>query len=119
MSRVWNVRLGRQAEQDYAEIAQWTAKTFGAGQAEIYAETISLAIRALKDGPEILGAKPRDEIEPGIRTLHVARYGRKGRHFVVFRVGVDEGIDVLRLLHDSMDVARHIPAANDQPHQRG
>jgi hypothetical protein len=32
---------------------------------------------------------------------------------------VDESIDVLRLLHDSMDVARHIPAANDQPHQRG
>ncbi len=52
MSRAWNVRLGRQAEQGYAEIAQWIAKTFGAGQAEIYTETISLAIRALTDGPE-------------------------------------------------------------------
>ncbi len=52
MSRAWNVRLGRQAEQGYAEIAQWIAKTFGAGQAEIYTKTISLAIRALTDGPE-------------------------------------------------------------------
>ncbi len=78
MSSVWNVSLGRQVEQDYAEITQGTARTFGAGQAEIYAETISLAIRAVKNGPAILGAKARDEIELGIRTLHVARYGRKG-----------------------------------------
>ncbi len=62
MSAVWNIRLGRQAEQDYAEIAQWTAKTFGIGQAEIYAETLSLAIQALAEGPEILGTKARDEI---------------------------------------------------------
>lgn len=41
---------------------------------------------ALNDGPEILGSKTRDEIGMGIRTLHVARYGRKGRHFVMFRV---------------------------------
>ena len=47
-----------------------------------------------------------------IRTLHVARDGRKGRHFVMFRVGSIDGrdvIDVLRLLHDSMDLERHLP----------
>ena len=118
-SSAWNVRLGRQAEQDYVDIAMWTATTFGAGQAETYAETISLAIQSLKDGPDILGARSRDEIEPGICTLHVARHGRKGRHFLVFRVGENQNIDVLRLLHDSMDLARHIPVSNDQPHQRG
>lgn len=116
MSRAWTVRLGHQAEQDYFEILQWTTKTFGEVQAKTYAETISLAIQALRDGPEVLGAKARDEIEPGIRTLHVARQGRKGRHFVVFRAGAGQIIDVLRLLHDSMDLARHVPAANDQPH---
>jgi len=44
-------------------------------------------------------------------TLHVARHGRRGRHFVVFRVGreSDHGvIEVLRLLHDSMDLQRHL-----------
>jgi toxin ParE1/3/4 len=67
----------------------------------------------LKDGPDILGSKVRDEIEPGIRSLHVARLGRKGRHFVVFRLGGDRTIDVLRVLHDSMELPRHLPAAND------
>lgn len=112
MKQVGTVRLGRQAEQDYIEILQWTTKTFGKGQASTYAETIALAIEALEGGADILGSKARDDIEPGIRTLHVARQGRAGRHFVVFRAA-GSNIDVLRLLHDSMDLPRHLPAAND------
>ena len=113
MSRSWHVQLAQQAELDLFEVSKWTAQNFGAQQAEYYAETVSLAIDALNHGPEILGSKDRDEIGPGIRTLHVARNGRKGRHFVVFRVSGEDVLDVLRLLHDSMDLARHLTAAND------
>lgn len=115
MSGTWSVRLGHQAGQDFVEILQWTTRTFGQAQAATYAETIGLAIEALQQGPELVGAKARDEIFPGIRTLHVARQGRKGRHLVVFRPGAGQVIDVLRLLHDSMDLARHLPAADDPP----
>ncbi|MDE2607591.1 MAG: type II toxin-antitoxin system RelE/ParE family toxin [Burkholderiales bacterium] len=118
MSPAWKVRLGHQAEQDYVEILHWTARTFGEAQASAYAETISRAIEALQEGPEIRGSRARDDIEPGIRTLHVARDGRKGRHFVVFRAGAGNTIDVLRLLHDSMDLARHVPAANERSRRR-
>jgi len=113
MSLAWTVRLAEQAELDFLDIATWTVENFGGHQAEFYAETLLLAIEALRDGPELLGAKARDDIGPGIRTLHVARQGRNGRHFVVFRVADDQCIEVLRLLHDSMDLARHVPAAND------
>ncbi len=109
MSRPWTIRLGRQAEQDYLEILQWTAKTFGKAQAKTYAETLSQAIQALEAGPEVLGTRARDDIGPGLRTLHLARRGRKARHFIIFRVGAGQVIDVLRLLHDSMDLARHGP----------
>ena len=112
MRPVWTVRLGRQAEQDYVEILKWTTKTFGEGQASTYAETIARAIEALEEGPDVPGARARDDIQPGIRTLHVARQGRAGRHLVVFRVAGSD-IDVLRLLHDSMDLPRHVPATND------
>jgi toxin ParE1/3/4 len=84
MSVVWKVRLAAQAELDFSEIITWTLKKFGEHQAETYAETLTLAIEALHDGPEQLGAKARDDIGSGIRTLHVARQGRSGRHFVVF-----------------------------------
>ena len=109
MSKIWKIRLGRQAELDYADILRWTTKHFSKVQAQSYSETVSQAIEALTDGPEILGSKQRDEIELGIRTLHVARLGRKGRHIVVFRVDGTQTIDVLRLLHESMDLPRHLP----------
>lgn len=85
MSRTWRVRLTRQAESDFIEISRWTAENFGALQTEFCAETVTLAIEALRGGPEVVGTKARDEIARGIRTLHVTRQGRKGRHFVVFR----------------------------------
>ncbi len=73
---------------------------------------LAAALIALIEGPEILGAKTRRELGKGLRTLHVARGGRRGRHFILFRVGAHEGrpaIEVLRLLHDSMDLVRHLP----------
>ena len=78
-------------------------RAFGEVRARSYSESISLAVQALKDGPEIVESKLRDEIELAIRTLHVACLGHKGRHLVIFRVGCDRTIDVLRLLHDSID----------------
>jgi toxin ParE1/3/4 len=109
VSPLWTIRLAIRAEQDFFEIVRWTADSFGPQQAAVYAETLSLAIGDLAKGPDILGAKRRDEIGHGILTLHVARQGRKGRHFVVFRISNATTIDVLRLLHDSMDLARHLP----------
>ena len=52
MSAVWKVLLADQAELDLMEITIWTVEKFGDRQADEYAETISLAIEALHDGPE-------------------------------------------------------------------
>lgn len=106
----WIVRLSASAESDYRQILRWTVDNFGSPQARRYADTLASALQALCAGPFIIGVMERPEIGANIRTLHVARNGRKGRHFVMFRVvqGRDE-IDVLRLLHDSMDLERHVP----------
>lgn len=114
MSLAWQVRLASQAEQDLFDIILWTAENFGTKQAEHYAATIALAIEALYDGPDILGSKVRDEIGMGIRTLHVARQGRKGRHFFAFSVSEGHIINVLRLLHDSMDLVTHLPEDHNE-----
>ena len=116
MSLVWRVRLAEQAELDVLGITLWTVENFGAQQAQAYAQTLSLALEALHDGPEVLGVTVRDDLGLGVRTLHVARQGRKGRHFVVFRAAPEQTIEVLRLLHGSMDLARHLPSTNDQKH---
>ena len=108
----WTVRLAAAAEADYLQILRWTVENFGSAQARFYAETLASALKMLAVGPDILGVKERPEIGSNIRTLHVARNGRKGRHFIMFRVESVDGknqIDVLRLLHDSMDLERHLP----------
>jgi toxin ParE1/3/4 len=105
------VRLSATAEADFRQILRWTVDHFGSAQARVYADTLSSALQALNAGTSVLGVKERPEIGSNIWTLHVARNGRKGRHFIMFRVaGAQDGkvIDVLRLLHDSMDLERHL-----------
>lgn len=101
----WTVRLAATAEADFQNIIVWTLEEFGVGQADIYADTLTSAITALIDCPTIVGARERREIGKGLYTLHVARRGRKGRHFVLFRVNSStRQIEILRLLHDAMDL---------------
>lgn len=57
MSGAWRVRLAEQAEQDVLGIILWTEENFGARQAEVYAQTLSLALEALHDGLDILGGQ--------------------------------------------------------------
>ena len=116
-TRGWAVRLAAPAEADFQNVLRWTAEHFGDKQARVYAGTLSMAFEELAaTGPSIIGAKTRNDIAKGLFTLHVARHGRKGRHFVMFRIGHDQGrevIEILRLLHDAMDLPRHVPPMDE------
>jgi toxin ParE1/3/4 len=107
----WAVRLSAAAERDFANIIDWTIRRFGKRQSEIYAEVLIAAIQTLHSGPEATGVKVRGEIGEGIFTLHAALGSRKARHFLMCRVSVDDDdtIDVIRILHDAMDLPRHLP----------
>lgn len=112
--RHWTVRLTAAAESDFKRIIEWTIDHFGEPQARAYAQTLSMALEALTEGPSAIGAKRREEILKGLLSLHVARQGRKGSHFVLFRVSPDgDAIDVLRLLHDATDLPRHLGREDD------
>jgi len=105
----WTARLTDQAAQDIENILDWTYEQFGPLQMEVYNAVINDALEALTEGPQLKGVRPRPELGEGVATLHVARQGRKGRHLLVFRVHEQDGvIEVLRILHDSMDLARHL-----------
>ena len=118
MTGPWTVRLVAVSERDYLEVIKRSAQDFGPLQAEVYAETCALALDALrKKGPKAVGVKQREEIGPGIFALHVARLKRKASHFLVFRVLEIRTIEVLRILHDRMDLARHISQAKEPPRQ--
>jgi toxin ParE1/3/4 len=112
------VRLTAAAESDFLGVVAWTLERFGNTQARTYAETLSAAIDSLTAGPAIAGIRERSDIGKGLFTLHVARGGRKGRHFLLFRIGTDREerwIEVLRILHDAMDLQRHAPSVQEEP----
>ena len=110
---VWRIRLGREAERDFSAILRYTADNFGGRQAGLYKTLLIDALAALGDGPDIPGSAARDEIAPGLRTLHVSRRGRPGRHFILYRAGQGRVVEILRILHDAMDLARHVPGGTE------
>ncbi len=107
------IHLTAAAEADIGRAVRWSARLFGATQARVYAQTLALALEALIETPtSAIGVNDRGDIGKGLMSLHVASRGRKGRHFVIFRIRRRAGreiVEVLRLLHDSMDLARHLP----------
>jgi toxin ParE1/3/4 len=107
----WSVRLAKAAEQDFEDVIEWTVREFGARQALTYANSLIDAIDVLTGGPEVVGVRARDDIGAGLYSLHVARQRRRGRHWLVFRISNDakHTIELLRILHDSMDIVRHVP----------
>jgi toxin ParE1/3/4 len=113
VERNWRVRLGAEAELDFANILKWTTENFGARQARAYRDTLVEAIAELASGPDVPGSKPRDEIIRGLRTLHVARRGHRGSHFVLYRASPGRIIDVVRILHDRMELHRHFPSGDE------
>lgn len=58
-----------------------------------------------------------NEIMPGLRTLHVARHGRRRRHFLLYRIVKGRTIEIGRILHDQMDLQLHVPFAADEDGQ--
>jgi toxin ParE1/3/4 len=109
MTGAWAVRLVAVAQRDYVEIIQRSVQDFGPLQAEAYAQNLASALDALRQkGPMTVGVKKREEIGPDIFTLHAARSQRKASHFLVFRVLGPQTVEILRILHDRMDLARHV-----------
>jgi toxin ParE1/3/4 len=111
VTRPWTVRIAAAAQADFRDILTWTTERFSEKQARTYATTLSAAISALTGGPKIAGVRTRGDIAKGVHTLHVARNGHNGRHFIVFRTtGVPEGnvLEVLRILHDAMSLPQHV-----------
>lgn len=105
----WTIRLTDRAALDVEDILDWTFVQFGPLLLDSYTGVINDALEALSEGPQLIDMRSRSELGDGVAILHVARQGRKGRHLLVFRVHDRECvIEVLRFLHDSMDLVRHL-----------
>jgi toxin ParE1/3/4 len=103
------------ALQDVAAIQDWTLTRFGESISLRYDRLMEAALADLLAEPTRLGVRHHPAMPQGVFVYHL-RFSRtkptragveKPRHFFVFRVDEDI-LTVLRVLHDSMDLAAHV-----------
>jgi toxin ParE1/3/4 len=114
MAGARRIRLTAAAHRDFTDIISWTAQRFGANQARLYAQVINAAIAELAGDSKVAGSRARDELGIDVRILPVARRGRRGRHLLVYRSAGDDELEILRILHEAMDIPRHVSGDTDR-----
>lgn len=94
------LRLLPSAQRDLDKIWNYTAKAWGPDQAEAYVSTLRRDMERLREFPEL-------------GPLHPSRVGNfrklpSGHHMIYYLVST-ESVEVVRVLHERMDVTRHLP----------
>jgi len=94
------------ARRDIANALHHSHGRWGPDQRRRYQALIVRALDDLRHEPMHPASRARDEIRSGVRTLHIARSGQAGRHLQVYRLDADGNVELIRLLHDAMDLRR-------------
>ena len=87
------------ADLDMLDVWEYTYMVWGEDQADRYLDKLDTGFRRLLENPKI--GKSRNEYHPGIRSLII-------EHHIAFYSGTPNTIRIERVLHESMDVKKHI-----------
>lgn len=93
-------RLSPAARADLDGIWDYTEQNWGRTQAERYINEIRAACEALVSGAR--QGRSAEAIRKGYFKLAV------GSHFLFYRLASDGAVDVVRILHQRMDVPTHL-----------
>ena len=91
--------LSPRAEDDFADILQYTLETWGEVQAFDYRDVPDKALLTIREHPQI--GYSRSELSAAHRIFPV------GSHIIVYRV-TERAILVSRILHGRMDLGTHL-----------
>ena len=93
------VALRPKARADIKSIARYTIETWGRTQGQLDVRELDRAMQQVAEQPGLGRSCP--DIAPGLRVRS------SGKH-LIFYLTTDETIDVIRILHQRMDPARHL-----------
>jgi len=115
---VRTLRLARHAEEDIVSILASSRERFGDAARNRYEALLTVVLDGLRVNPDMAGSKARPEFGKNVRTYHL-RLSREDaptpegkvqrpRHIVVYRTVGNEKTEIIRVLHDSMELRRHM-----------
>jgi len=93
------VKFSNDARADLRDIDDYTRETWGRAQADKYLEMIAKGCNLLVKHPTL--GRSQDELLPGLRKHPI------GKHYIFYRAS-GKGIEVIRVLHQAMDISRHL-----------
>lgn len=91
--------LSPQAEDDLADILQYTLETWGEAQVYVYREVLDNALLTIQQHPHIGSNRP--EISPVHKILPA------GEHLIIYRLS-EIAVNVSRILYRGMDIKQHL-----------
>jgi len=94
-----HVQLRPLAEEDLIAIWLYSYEQWGGPQADLYLEKLEQALARIVQTPQL--ARERREFTPAVRILPCEQ------HLIVYLV-TDNNVDVVRILHQSMDIDTQI-----------
>ena len=109
-------RLSGPAKADIAAILQTSERNFGADARVRYRALVSAALRRIASDPEGHATVARDDLVVGLRSYHI-RHSRDDSveapvahpvHVIFYRQLEPDLVEIVRVLHDRMDVGRHL-----------
>ncbi len=113
------LRLAAQAEADIAGILEYAEENFGEAARKRYEVLLGASLLDIEVNSFRHGSAARPEIGEGVRTYHLrhararakaAGRVRAPRHFLLYRCVNPDIVGVGRVLHEAMELSRHIPA---------
>ena len=113
-----NYRLSEAAESDIVNVLAWSEETFGEAARRRYERLLITALRDVAAEPGRPGSVAHPMLGDGVRSWHL-RDSRervrdadgivhRPRHFLLYRPLRPGLIGVGRVLHDAMDISRHL-----------
>lgn len=112
-------RLSATAEADIARLLAHTRRNFGAIARQRYEALLIAALRDISADPQRHRTVARPELGLAVRSYHLrhsrdraqcaASVVRQPRHVVLYRIVRPDLIGIGRVLHDAMEIERHLP----------
>jgi toxin ParE1/3/4 len=95
-------KLSAKAKSDLKDIAKFTHEQWGRDQRNIYIKQFDDSFHMLADSPEI--GKSCDFVRSGYLKFP------QGSHVIFYKIGSSSKIEIIRILHKSMDVTLNLKA---------
>lgn len=93
---MYSFKLSQKAVEDLIDIGRYTTKIWGASQRNKYLKQIDDCFAQLSKKPTL-----------GIKCDYVAKGYRKvpqGSHMIFYKLNTEDVVEIIRVLHKSMDV---------------